>query len=438
MKYKSLGFLAWILLVLAGCIVVESIYWASAKLTLQNKIAAEVNLFLEQQQQLFLRFSKQLQPAIKNKDFINISQQIRIFEDQIFMLAKQGWTVPIRVQWVSLNVPPKIITGEGSVDSQRLVPDENYYMQMVNNPHQLQVSKTYTKHAMPEYNLQNIGLAAEFANHGLLDSTVPLDILSAHVKQNLGAMSKYFSVSISSLQQPSIITSNKHFWNCIIIINIIILLICSLFYWLALWGLKIYRAWREKCIELKLLMQKVDDLSHLLNLHKKAANTHMKYSKILNQIENAKQNCVVVTELFQDMQAMSAELALMRNIKINFLQPTESQILLVGNRVHLIRALYGILHEVLQQLPANSIVEIQATVINLNSGDRRLVFKFTDNGFYKELSDKVWVDLQQLVAMEGGVFEHIHSAYNGNTIRVEFSASLGNNIIQLEHYLAKV
>lgn len=450
MKYKRHLFIFSLSIVICSCIVIYSMQLAEAKKSFHLKLTNKIQLLLEQQQELLQRLSKQLLESIKQQNLTEISKHLRIYEDQIFILAKQGLTIPVKIQWVSFNVPQIVVTSEGVANSNTLAPDQRYYLNVFADPKQLQTSNNYIKEEMPEYRLLNLGLSILDRHNniqGLLDISISLTSLHAYLESDLGAAAAVFSFNLLDLANPEIVLNATTYWVGLLkFIAGVVGTFAGL--WLLIsYGHKLYNYTLVQNLQLENAKRQIATLTMNAVIHRNAAATQNKYGIIAADPETKAMQLIDISELLNDSLAVNAELAQIRNVTITL--PTQKilQVYIFGNMVRLIQILSGIMYEVLSRLPANSTINVQLLITDLPLNARQFTFKFTDNGFYNTLDSrselqstadiriKGWDNIQNLIAMEGGNFEYVHTAYSGNTISFSLNVKESSNVVNLENYI---
>lgn len=426
---------------------------ANAKKVYHAQIITQIEHFLAQEKFLLQRLGKQLYKPIAQQNTDLISMYLRSYEDLLFSLAKQGLTVPVNLQWVSFTVPQQIITSEGLLDNQVLAPDDNYYLQVVAEPEQLILSQPYTKTEMPEHMLLNMGIGILDADHhylGHLDLRVALSAIHTYIADHIAYQSKLFDFKLNpaNLVQPKIILNKSNYWLGLLRYATGILLPCIIFVMIVTYGYKIYKFFQEQSQALIQAQQKIELLNAYIDMQKSAADTQYKYGVMSLDLNRQNLQLIDVHSLLQDVKAVNAELALLRNVQLKF--PSQSaihQLRIRSNELRLMQILSGILYEMIVQLPSNSTIAVQIVISDIKPDTRMFVFKFTDDGFYTTLQDrqetvssadiraKGWNNIFALVDLEHGTLEHIHTAYTGNTISFSIISQLINNVINLETYL---
>ncbi len=309
----------------------------------------------------------------------------------------------------------------------------------------MQWSKGYTQEAMPQYDLMNIGygILADQQYLGHLDVQFARSALEAYVLQAIAPpQTKIFSLAFGSniLDKPQINLLPEAYWLAILrptlyVWGAIITALALLFI--------IYRLYahaKQLAIDLLQAGQRVTELQSATNMYKNILSTQYKYG--IEEQKNNKQ-MIHVQQLLDDVKIVNADLIKQRHITINFPAQIAEDFYIHANRLRVMQILSGILYEIRQQLPDHSMVSMQVAVHSITATRQKLIFKFTDNGFYSALQDrdepissadvraKGWDNIQSLIELESGVLDHVHTAYTGNTISVSLEQSVITNVINL-------
>lgn len=448
MKFKTQLFMLALIGVVCSCIVLFSIRLGTARAAYQQQIVHKIQDFLVHQQTMLQLLSKQAAPLIQQQDWVSLSALLRMYEDQTFGLAKQGLTVPVNAQWVSLNAPPQIITSYGAGETQLLAPDEAYYLRIVANPTQLEASTNYTRHAMPEHTLFNLGLGIMLAeqNLGQMDVSMALTSVQNYLA---GAMpdNKFFTFNLVDLQQPQINTNRQAYLFGLaefLIFGSLSFIFMAL---VASFSRRVYIHVKQQAATITSSQQRITELEQKCDLATRAQAVQLRYGQLTAAAEANATQLIYLHELFADVVAVNAEYAALRDVQVE-LPHIAKQSHIIGNGVRLMQILSGMLYAILQQLPRNSTITIQLMTIDLPPDKRQFVFKFQDDGFYNTLPEqhelpsnadiraKGWTNILRLIELEGGSFEHAHTAYSGNNISFSLLHTIAKNVVPLESYLA--
>lgn len=438
MKIRKLGiYLAFATLISLN-MAYYSIRLANAQKMYRKLLHHKLSEYLVQQQNLLEKLSQQIVPFILVHDIANIIYSLQLFEDQLFVLAKQGLTVPINIQFVSLNVPQQIISSNG-IDGM-LAPDEEYYKHAFKASTKLFWSKVYIQIAMPKHNLINLGLGVWDNDKylGQLDVQLAISTLKEFLVKDASLQSPLFNFNLDKGLDTAVISLRPGvYWYAVL--KPVLIIICMLII-VYITGLIIYKVYKYANLLKKNLAntkQQVTELTNTLNIYKEILSMQYKYGCLdINHKEK-----IAVTQLLADIKAVNADLLLERNCDFHFILAEE--ITLHASKLRMMQILSGILYEILRQLPNGSKVELEVIIVNNVENANQVVFKFWDNGFYTELIDngeknsiadvrvKGWDRIKQLVTIEGAILNYVHAAYDGNTIYFAVPYEVGRNVFNL-------
>lgn len=437
------------------CMISYIMQIMAAKKIYTAQIVNILEKLLIEQHSLLQSLGKQLLTSIINHDSDTIRSSLLIYADQVFILAKRGYTIPAHIQWVSLTIPQQIISGLGILDKQMLAPDEQYYLQAVADPTNLKLSSLYTIDEMPEHVLLNIGLGILDNEHnywGHLDVRVSISAIENYIRNKLTIKSNEFDFKLvgSNLLHPRVLLNKSGL--CLGFIQystyrLIILFIC--YFMLTCW-LRFYRIYLNQAQSLNQSLQQIKLLTTNINIYKLAAETQYKYGMLAVSKDRENLELLDPQNLLTDMQAVNAELAMIRQIHVNVICDDKIRLQIRANKLRLMQILSGMLYEIIMQLPVSSTVTIQLSVIKAQHNLHKFIFKFIDNGFYTQLLDrftqcsnadvrtKGWGNIEHLIDIEHGSLEYVHTPYSGNIISLTVIRDTTNNIVSLKNYYSEL
>lgn len=427
-------------------------YWSVHKAhhEYRIKLQASIETFMQKQQNLLQRLGKQLIQPIKQNSENNIALRLRIFEDLIFTMAKQGLTVPVNVHYVSLTAPAKIIASNGITDTRVLSPDDNYYMRAVADPNKLVISAAYIKTEMPDYSMCNWGLGIVDDKYlGHLDVKVALPLIAEYITAKLDMRSNLFSFKLNTpnIYMPKVMLNKNILFAHAILVALIAFIVSALAYYIVY---KVYLLRIAIKLQNKMLRDKNAlnaDLDAQVLAYKAYTAVQNEYGLLTFNPTATAEQIVEVGKLLQDVKNVNLPLAMQRGVQINLPYNLGLSLGIFANRVRLMQILSGIVYEILMQLSNGSLIEIQVSVNEQANAKQTIVFKFVDNGFYNRLQDSMvqnsnadirmcgWANLRKLIAMENGSLEYVHTAYHGNSITFSLTVAVRNNVVRLEEYL---
>lgn len=446
MKYYKYWIRSILVIIICSSLLYYCMQLTFAKKYYRQQVKHALNSFLTQQQDLLQKLGQQLTPMLLKQDYAGIAQILNVYEDQIYVLAKHGFTVPVAIQFVSLNAPQQIINSNGALDHMVIAPDDAYYMRAAAAPTRLEWSKVYTQDAMPQHKLINLGYGVQAGDKylGHLDAQMALTALESFLTSELKMYARLFKLQFANngLEAPTIILQPKAYWSGIMQPTLITLGVLLIISGLLLIFYKLFMHIRNVAAMLMQSQQQLAELSALLSMYKSILATQYKYGSLALLADHGKQ-LLNVQQLLHDIKAVNADLIQQRAIKLNFATQIDQGFYIQANNLSLMQILSGILYEILIQLPNGSAIDLQITVQNINRKQQKIVFKFTDNGFYTTLQEhteqnsnadirvKGWGNIKRLISLENADLEHVHTAYVGNTISLSVVQHVNDNVINL-------
>lgn len=427
-------------------------YWGVYKAHKEYRIKLQANIetFMQQQQNLLQRLGKQLIQPIKQNSAPDISLRLRIYEDLIFTMAKQALTVPVNVHYVSLTAPAKIIASNGLTDIRALAPDDNYYMRAVAEPNKLVISASYIKTEMPDYGMFNWGLGIVDDKYlGHLDVKVAMPLIAEYIATKVGTQDNLFSFKLNTpnIYAPDVMLNKNILLVHAIRVALVAFIITALAYYILY---KIYIVHMATKLQNNMLKDKVAQNAELdaqVMAYKSYTAVQNEYGLLAVNVVGSEKQIVDIGKLLQDVKAVNLPLAMHRSVQINLPYHLGLPLGIFVNRIRLMQILSGIVYEVLMQLSNGSKIEIQVSVKELANAKQNIIFKFVDNGFYNTLQDRMvqnshadirisgWSNIRELITLENGSLEHVHTAYHGNSITFSLTVAVRNNVVRLEEYL---
>lgn len=449
MKYRKHVFIILLICLICICVAIFTTQLADAKQRYKAAILTQIEQLCAQQQILLQRLGKQLIPALHAQNHSSISDHLRIFEDQNFGLAKQKLTIPINVQWVSLNIPAQILKSDGSIEELKQAQAEDFYLQIISDPNNLKISENFTRTEMPEYALVNFGLGIIDGtnNLGHLEASVALQDIDKYIRANLRLGSDWFDFILVDLHTPTvqILLRPAVVWMALGKFLSGIILLSSIFYAAIIYIYRFWQCYKQQQQAIQDFRLQIANLQHINKLHIAAADIQFKYG-VLATVPNSEDTMINLNTLLQDAKTVNATLAATREVPIELPAPTTESIYMLGNRVRLMQIVSGILYEVLKLLPVASKLQMDIITMEQTAQIRQYIFRFTDNGFYTELTNnpeplsnadirmKGWENILRLLELEDGGFAHSHTAYNGNTIEITLTRHVASNVVNLQNY----
>lgn len=413
---------------------------------LEARLAIELEAFRLQQLTLLQSLSQQMLTPIQQNDLAKISASLRAYEDLSFIFAKTFTAVPVNVYFVSLTAPGLLLSGGGKLDMQMLAADEDYYLRLMNNPTQINFSKTYINSAMPEYTMLHwgIGVMAEDINLGQLDVKVSLKALNTYFHHKINTESLFeFKIILRDHLQAALMLNQTQYWSYLMLwlffslgTGIVVLSIIA-------YGRNLYLKNVQQQQTINTLQQENHGLICQVKNYKLASDTQYAYGILAITQATEIEQLIKLQQLLQDIRAVNAEFAASKNVSIK-LTATEHVFAFYGHKLRLMQILSGMLFEIINELSIGAVIELQFVLSNVAHGMQKIIFKFIDNGFYSQLFDRDekksaadirvrgWQNIRDLIALEDGLLQHEHVVYQGNTISLHIVRRVANNVIVLE------
>ncbi len=422
-----------------------------AKRLYAQQIEQQIGQLLTQQDFMLKRLGKRILLSIQQHNVQEIVANLRMYEDLCFALAKQDLSVPVSIFFVSLSAHQQVLSSSGMIDESFLAPDEKYYMQAIEEPNRLHISKAYIKSELPEFSLLNwgIGVQGHDKYYGQLDAKLSLDAIYIYLQAKI-PNTQFFSyqLTIDSGLHPVVTVQQTLFWyglceQIFLWLSGYVVSIAAIFY-----VSKARRRWLLQKHVLQNSRQEIANLHSNLQILQLANEIQQKYGTLaLTTAADAKQ-IIDIHELLRDMHAVNAEFAIVRGVQMRLPNYTAHNLKFCGNMHRIMQILSGILYEIIYLLAAGSNLEIQVVFKDYAEDKQQLIFKFIDNGYYAGLQDRQvvmsnhdvrcfgWSNIYALIALENGTLEHTHVAYVGNTITLILPLSLQvtNNVVNLFLY----
>ena len=423
---------------------------ATHKRNYNDQITSKVQQYLAQQKIILHRLGGKLIPLVKQENIADIAQNLNAYEEIIFVLARQGLAVPVSVHLVSLDAPQQIVGSFGISTPTALAPDEAYYSQVVEEPLELAISQIYIKNEMPNYSMLNLGVGIEDNSgqyYGHLDVKLAVTALHDYIAHDHALRSKLFNFSFAANNslKPEITINSA---ACIIagfnyvVLRLLILAIAVL---IAIAAYKIYTKISRQIKVLQKNEKQIQLLNNRLHNLQMFIETQNKYGKLLKNVTEQNQ-AIELRQLLNDVKAVNSEFAMERGVSLIFPEYNSDNLRFHGNRLRLMQILSGMLHDIIWQMASMGQIELKVKLNDNQHGLQKLVFSFTDNGFYNNLQDrnyelsvadvrcKGWTNICSLIEQENGILEHVHTAYTGNSISLSIQPKIVNNVVNLESY----
>lgn len=427
-----------------SCLLINVVLLQLSKNRYGHNVKSELQNLVQQQQFLLQRLSKNLQAPISSQDLESISINLRAYEDLLFALSKQKLAVPLSLHYVSLTAPQQIISSNGSVDHHILAPDDAYYLRVAEEPDSLAFSKEYVKPEMPEYSLFNWGLGIVHNNayHGQLDVQVAIESVHDYVQKSLTDRSKIFSfkLSINNMLHPEVIVNHLEYSLTLLRYTIFEMLILGSIILIKVAVLRFRRSFRANKSELMLSIKQLEFLTTQSTLIKSADELQYRYGMM-----QYNDKTISIKQLLDDIYTANAPLAAARKITLSLIE-NDTNLQFQGDNLRLMQILSGILYEIILLLSASSTVKLQLVITELQKDMQQLQFKFSDNGFYNRFVDRNvaassadvrsqgWNNINDLIELEGGDLEHLHTAYSGNVVSFTITRKVAQKIVNIENY----
>ncbi len=444
----------WIIIQLLIIVVVTTVFFCNImkeKHSYRQQAQKILDDLHEQQQFILQRLAKDLAKdlalPLQSMDLNKIVIRIKSLEDLSFILSKRGLTVPVTAHVVSLSARHPIIGSDGIVDTSVLAPDENYYLQAVENPAQLGFSKLYAQPGMPDYWLYNwgLGISNQSDSYGHLDVRVARECIEDFLSAKLGN-SDLFVASISN-RSPWKVSVNMQLKRCLLKFSqwiIIVAIVDVAFFSCLMWLLNII--FRSK----KLKQENTNLQDNLFKLEQDIAR-YQRFVAVQNKYRGMIHDGLPALESV-DLQAILSDVAdacgivlHQRAVHLQLPDFTTRRLLFKSSQLFLMRILSGIVCECAQLLPPNSKISLQVEVSALTI-EPRLEFIFKDNGYYTTLTKQClatsasditclgWENIIALISEFDGNLEHKHAAYHGNTILCTIPYQAMHKVINLADY----
>jgi hypothetical protein len=436
---------------LCGSYVVYDIYVNAAKHKFRSQITTRIQTLLTQHQAILRQLSQSILDPIKNQDIATIVTNIRAYEDVLFTFSKSGLGLPVRIHFVSLSAPQQILGSNGKSGAKALVPDQNYYIEIMNNPAVITLSGAYEELAMPGFLLCNWGLGVldHDANfHGQLDVQTSVNALQDYLATNNLQNFRLFSFKLNAdnISQPDILMDRRMYmlglfcvWAVVILSMLLIGGTCKLIYGL-------YSTYKQQRHNLSAANDSLNKLNIETSILKSSRQVQYKYG-ILAANDASVESLIDLQQLLQDAYAVNAEDAVTHNVTVVIPLSSNHTLRFYGNRLRLMQILSGIIGEGINVLPANSVITLQVEVIQVQDNLQQIIFKFHDNGFYSKLEHRQvlasnadvrvlgWDNINYLIDLELGELQHVHTAYAGNTIILSITRKLEQKVFNIENYV---
>lgn len=417
------------------CVACYTVQIRDAKIAYVTQLQRRTHSLLQQQQAMLQGLGKQLQPLIQAQDWPGMRQILQLYEDQIFVLAKQGVSLAAKMQWLSLDAANKIISSKG-INHSGLLAQEPYYLKSIAKPQQLILSNIYTTLEMPEHHLINLGLGLlckdEYCGH--LEAQVSLPAIEAYLRPN----SNLFKYKIAtSLQNPQISINARAYWLGLtryviwgwMLVGVIMFVYTRIAH--------LHKNHKQTSLDLQTAKQQLEQAHNTAQIYKNILHTQYAYGA---------QNCdaseiINAAQLLSDVVMVNADLVKAREIQVK-IASLPKHLRLYANKLSCMRILSGILYEILRQLPNGSRVDIQIQN-RMQNETQCITFLFSDNGFYATLEEREeapntadvrargWSNIQRLITNLQGAFTYQHVAYQGNTISFSILRNASKNVVNL-------
>lgn len=436
MKLKKARFLLIFCIWICGCMLFNSIQLAQKQKTYKNSITTEIEKFLRQQSYFLHSLREQILPYMQQEDLNMVIYLLRIYEDHMFILAKQGLSVATNIYLVSLDMPQYILGSNGQANLTMLAPHQNYYLQVVENPDTLIVSKIYTLDAMPKHKLVNVGLGM-IDLHGQIDIRMAVDAIERLIVSMVP--NEFFAFKFDDeLSNPILEISPKAYWNAIIMPTILqgVYLFCVLI------GLYIFQVYRQRygvlCADLHSVKAQNQNLNTSLSAYKDIVAIQYKYGDKNMQKSNIS---LTMLEILTDAIAINSDLTHTRNISVS-ITDSDMAMVKIGKPLLCMQLISGILYEIIMQLPNAAKINVDIQIEYLGNSQQRIICEFVDDGFYSTLEyseepniadirAKGLERITYLLAELKAEIHHQHQAYQGNTITISFMQNVCSNVISL-------
>lgn len=428
----------------------------NAKYTYSHRLSLLIAQYTQQQQALLQRLGNNLLIPLQQNDVAEIARNLRVYEDILYTLAKQNLTIPASVHLVSLNAPQKIIGSYGIAENSVLAPDENYYIQTLENPTLIAQSHIYSKQEMPDYFMLNLGVGVFDSNQiyrAQLDQKIAINTLQDFIKLRLGSekfesLEKIFTFRFTNagIDNPEILLSSKLCLELFLrYATLLTLIFTSIFYIVHAFIIRLMLNKQQKLqldnMQLELVLVREEHRCMRI-----AAEVQHKYGTLLS-IGMTSPVIIELPCLISDIKAVNANLALERSVQLVFPDYSQKALRFYANQIRIMQILSGITYEIIQHMNSAGILELEIQINHTPQGEQILVFIFKDNGFYQKITDrehsqskadircKGWQNICDLIALEQGLLEHQHTVYAGNVTKVSFVRKVVSNVVSLESYL---
>jgi hypothetical protein len=454
-KKKIQIIILWIIVAIMVCTCSFILQILSEKRAYTSQLNNKIMAYMQQQNFMLQRLGSNILSAIKQKNIVSIQQSLSAYEEVFFALSKHNLAVPITVNLVSLNAVQQIVGSFGILESNVLAPDEEYYSKIVEEPSTMTWSHLYIKQEMPDYPMFNFGLGiADPLNnyYGHLDVKIAASAFYAYIQSNLGTDYALFAFKTmgNNILQPEVYIAYPMLWVVALKYMLLRLFILGLISGI-FWGT--YTQWQR----MSKLNRELQEANSQLNIQQQSlarlqasASVQAYYGKLLARTAihaAANMQLIDLQSLVSDVKTVNVELAIERGVEIIFPTPAASVLHFYGHKLRLMQILSGMLCAIICQMKGNGKIDFKVELKN-QQVNSELVFIFNDNGFYNGLEERdvepsmadircqSWTKICDLIELEGGALEHVHTAYVGNTISLRIPHKVVNNVVNLENYYA--
>lgn len=425
------------------CVIQVNKRVASERAVYAATLDKHLEEYLQQQTEILRRLAKNLIQPLKKHDSISIAAYLNAHEEILFGLAKQGLVIPLGLQLVSLDA--------GLVDSSILAPDESYYINVVEQPTLLAVSKFYSKQDMPDYLMVNLGLGVVDSSnhyHGHLDAKLAVSSLRDYIWHKPGLESTLFALEFNKDKglHAEIILRKSAFVALLLKYMLAYLSLLTVLLLVVYLVSKHLQYITSKNAALKDVTKSLQTARQELAYTQAAIEVQHSYGILLNYVPDNIQ-VIELQQLLSDVKTVNANLAFQQGVKLLFPEYNSKNLRFYGHQVRLMQILSGILHEMIKLNALGGTIELRVDLSDNLDGQQKLVFDFIDNGFYDSLQDrdlklsladircKGWSNILRLITLEEGRLEHVHTAYVGNSITCTVVKKMLNNVVSIESFM---
>jgi hypothetical protein len=162
---KSLQFALYAFIAVGLLFISYILHISEQKQEYTNNLHINIRKFIHQQTISLQRLSNHMVPILRRQEYGAISTYLAAYEDVLYGMAKQGYTLAGNIKFVSLNAPQIVLGSKGKLDAAVVAPDQEYYSKIVADPFLLAMSHHYSKPEMPNYPLVNLGLGITDSLH---------------------------------------------------------------------------------------------------------------------------------------------------------------------------------------------------------------------------------------------------------------------------------